>query len=434
MTVTINGTTGLITAGATSSGGGGVASNTALGGDALVANTTGATNTAIGNEALKANTTASNNTAVGYQAAYSNTTGTSIEAFGYQALYANTTGANNSAFGFYALQANTTGSSNNAFGRGALAANTTGANNTAFGYPALNSNTTGGNNTAVGVSALASNTTASNNTAVGYQAGYSHTTGTGGNTFLGRLSGYSTTGNDNTFVGNTSGYSMTTGTKNTILGPYNGNQNSLDIRTASNYIVLSDGDGNPKVLVDNNSIFITGGAVSAGGIDVGSSTNPGVAIYGGSAKGIITVQNNNDSNMYMSKASGYSSGIYVKFYVNSSQVGKIETGGSTTSYVTTSDYRLKENVVPMTGALDKVALLKPVTYKWKTTGDSGQGFIAHELAEVCPDAVSGEKDALDKDGKIQPQGIDTSFLVATLVAAIQELKAEVDSLKQQLGK
>jgi squalene cyclase len=60
---------------------------------------------------------------------------------------------------------------------------------------------------------------------------------------------------------------------------------------------------------------------------------------------------------------------------------------------------------------------------------TGQGFIAHELQSVVPDCVTGEKDAVDKEGNPVYQGIDTSFLVATLVAAIQELKAEVDALK-----
>ena len=83
----------------------------------------------------------------------------------------------------------------------------------------------------------------------------------------------------------------------------------------------------------------------------------------------------------------------------------------------------------MTGALSKVALLKPCTYKWNADGSDGEGFIAHELAEVCPQAVTGEKDAVDEDGNIKSQGIDTSFLVATLTAAIQELKAEFDAYK-----
>jgi len=122
-------------------------------------------------------------------------------------------------------------------------------------------------------------------------------------------------------------------------------------------------------------------------------------------------------------------------YLNTSStnVGKIAITSTATSYVTSSDYRLKENIAPMTGALAKVAQLKPCTYTWKSNGEASQGFIAHELAEVVPDCVTGEKDAVNEDGSIKAQGIDTSFLVATLTAAIQELKAEVDALKAQIN-
>ena len=112
--------------------------------------------------------------------------------------------------------------------------------------------------------------------------------------------------------------------------------------------------------------------------------------------------------------------------------GYISTTGTTTSYVTTSDYRLKENVQPMVGALEKVALLKPVTYTWKSDGSAGEGFIAHELQAVVPNAAVGEKDAVNEDGSINPQGIDTSFLVATLTAAIQEQQAIIESLKTRI--
>jgi hypothetical protein len=86
----------------------------------------------------------------------------------------------------------------------------------------------------------------------------------------------------------------------------------------------------------------------------------------------------------------------------------------------------------MTGALAKVALLKPCTYKWNVDGTDGEGFIAHELAEVVPDCVSGAKDAIDENGNPVHQGIDTSFLVATLTAAIQEQQALIQSLKARL--
>jgi hypothetical protein len=114
------------------------------------------------------------------------------------------------------------------------------------------------------------------------------------------------------------------------------------------------------------------------------------------------------------------------------QTGSITNNGTTTAYNTSSDYRLKENIAPMTGALDKVAALKPCTYTWKADGSAGEGFIAHELAEVVPQCVTGEKDAVDADGKPQYQGVDTSFLVATLTAAIQEQQAIIESLKSRL--
>lgn len=150
------------------------------------------------------------------------------------------------------------------------------------------------------------------------------------------------------------------------------------------------------------------------------------ASYNGQAKqGIVLKDTNatlNGSYMYFINSSG-------------SLAGQIQHNGTTTvSYVTSSDYRLKENVTPMVNALNKIAKLKPVTYTWKNTnGEQGEGFIAHELAEVCPLAVSGKKDEVNEDGSIKSQGIDTSFLVATLTAAIQELSAKVDAQQQEIN-
>jgi len=126
--------------------------------------------------------------------------------------------------------------------------------------------------------------------------------------------------------------------------------------------------------------------------------------------------------------------VIMGFYNSSNTaIGSIQQNTFTSvAFITSSDYRLKENIVPMTGALDKVALLKPVTYKWKIDGSNGQGFIAHELQEIVPEAVAGEKDAVDEDGNIKPQGIDTSFLVATLTAAIQEQQAIINDLKARV--
>ena len=133
----------------------------------------------------------------------------------------------------------------------------------------------------------------------------------------------------------------------------------------------------------------------------------------------------------VSQATGNRAAIFSN--TSGTGTGNITINASTTSYNTSSDYRLKENIQPMTGALAKVSALKPVTYKWKADGSNGEGFIAHELQAVVPDCVTGEKDAVDDDGNPKYQGVDTSFLVATLTAAIQELKAELDAVKAKVG-
>jgi hypothetical protein len=148
----------------------------------------------------------------------------------------------------------------------------------------------------------------------------------------------------------------------------------------------------------------------------------------------LVLGNTTNGTVY-TNTSGTANYLAIGFYNNGtsySNAGAISVSGSTTTYATSSDYRLKENIAPMQNALNVVQQLKPVTYKWKIDGSSGQGFIAHELQAVVPDCVTGEKDAVDEEGKIIPQMIDTSFLVATLTAAIQELNAKVTALEAKL--
>jgi hypothetical protein len=145
------------------------------------------------------------------------------------------------------------------------------------------------------------------------------------------------------------------------------------------------------------------------------------------------------------RASGNPSNPIVFLNSSGNTAGYINVNNTTTTYITSSDYRLKENIAPMTGALSKVQQLNPVTYKWKADGSDGQGFIAHELQAIVPDCVVGEKDGTklidikDEQGNVTGQeevpvyqGIDTSFLVATLTAAIQEQQAIITDLKSRI--
>jgi hypothetical protein len=168
---------------------------------------------------------------------------------------------------------------------------------------------------------------------------------------------------------------------------------------------------------------------SSGNLLVGttSSTNAGRITAAADSAGAAYPLMVNNTN------TGSGSQIVVDILRNGTRVGSISNTNTATTYATSSDYRLKHDIQPMIGALAKVAALKPCTYKWKADGSDGEGFIAHELAEVCPQAVTGEKDAVDEEGNIKPQGIDTSFLVATLTAAIKELKAELDATKAEVA-
>jgi hypothetical protein len=204
-------------------------------------------------------------------------------------------------------------------------------------------------------------------------------------------------------------------------------------------------DSSGNLLVGTTTTSIAGTTLAGKGI--GQSAD-----YSGTYAQAINSSSTTGNQLFVAFGRGGSSCGYI-----------ISTGTNSTSFGTSSDYRLKENIAPMTGALAKVSALKPVTYNWKEDGTASQGFIAHELQEICPEAVVGEKDAvrmqryeispaipaeIDEDGKTIKeaveavmgerevpayQGIDTSFLVATLTAAIQELKSIVDAQAERIA-
>jgi hypothetical protein len=177
---------------------------------------------------------------------------------------------------------------------------------------------------------------------------------------------------------------------------------------------------------------------SAGELLVGSTTNPSTAklrLYKTGNRANLEAEQG-DSGGYNFQSIAFNNGgtyYHCNFQEGSTQRGSIVSNGSNTTYNTGSDYRLKDDVVPMTGGLNKISALKPVAWKWKSNGSDGQGFLAHELAEVCPDAVTGAKDAVDENGNPVYQMVDVSYLVATLTAAIQELKAINDTQAETIN-
>ena len=167
-----------------------------------------------------------------------------------------------------------------------------------------------------------------------------------------------------------------------------------------------------------------GGFVDSAAIQSNGGTGHGAAFQTDATSGFAAACFSRDSN----------NGAVQEFFyaVGSSAVGTITITSSSTSYNTSSDYRLKTDVQPMTGASARVQALNPVNFEWIADGTRVDGFLAHEAQAVVPEAVTGTKDAVDADGNPEYQGIDQSKLVPLLTAALQEALTKIDALEARI--
>ena len=381
-------------------GGGATSTNTAVGASALNATNTIGDCTAFGYQALKL-TTGKQNTAVGSNAGASMTSGEGLAAFGWNAANLNTAD-NVTALGHNTLGVNTTGANNTAVGNAALNVNTTGGSNTAVGRQALVANTTASNNTAVGYQALYSNTTGTQNTAIGREAGKNITTANY-NCFVGDGAGTSTTGARNTFIGQGAGNAVTTGANNTIIGGYSGNGSPLG-NTGSSFIVFADGNGNVKQFWHSDGYW-----------EYVSNTQLRLPSTGGT--GYI----------------GYladSSSIQISY--NSTGNGVRLTSGAT-SWSTWSDQRLKNVTGTYTAPLADISQLQPIKFTWKSDEENKPqvGILAQSVQPVVPEAV--EEGTISLEDETKYLTVRYTELIPLMVAAIQELKAELDTVKAELA-
>ena len=421
-------------------GGGAVSTNTAVGASALAATATGTENTGIGSSALTALTTGSYNTAVGRIAMQSNTTGAQNTAMGYATLKACTTAQNNAAFGDQALQASTTASYNTAVGSLACFNTTTGANNVAVGYASLNQNTTASSNTAVGYQAgysFASTGTAPV-TAFGYQAAYSINaadpritaigyqalyTNNGGGFYENTAVGYSaakltTTGSSLVAVGNECLAANTTGSKNVAIG-----YQALVANTAtSNCTAIGYQAG-------SGLSGSAGGFTSIGYQSGNNFTNGFNSTFVGNGAQAGAPTGNNEIVICTSGQTG--KGTSTGFIAPST--GGVYQGNNSSSWSTTSDQRLKKNIVDNTEGLDKIVQIRVRNFEYRTAEEVTElpahsvidkqgvqlGVIAQELREVCPDCVKEES-----TGVIS---VDSDNIFWHMINAIKDLKALVDA-------
>jgi hypothetical protein len=184
--------------------------------------------------------------------------------------------------------------------------------------------------------------------------------------------------------------------------------------------------GAERMRIDSGGALLVG---TTSAIPGNSGTQDGVSIYSGTI-GRIVISANNDRALELRRRAA--NGQIAQFFRDTTQVGNISVTTTATSYVTSSDYRLKEDWQPMTGAITRLNQLKPVNFAWKADGSRVDGFLAHEAQEVVPEAVTGTKDAVDAEGKPEYQGIDQSKLVPLLTAALQEAVAKIAALEARL--
>lgn len=358
---------------------------TALGYNAGVS-TTGLYNTAVGTTALFANSTGASNTAIGYSALANLTTGSNNTAIGHFSLYTTSTSNNNVAVGDGALQAATTGNSNVAIGPTALYATTTGSNNIATGRSALRSNTSGGDNTAYGYQALYTNTTGTNNTAVGKDALLNSTAGD--NCALGWIALTGTTTGRHSAFGSAALYSNTTGTSLTGFGY---------------------------------------GALSA------NTTGSGNAGFGYGALQNTTTGSGNTAINPLNSGTTYAPVFDPTTHDNRFCMGST---GVTNAYIqvawtVVSDARDKTDFAPVPHGLEFVTQLQPTAYRYKQTRQAteGHGPIRYGFKAQDVLALEGSNPVIVDAEDSEKLRFNDQSMIAVLVKAIQELKAEFNLYK-----
>lgn len=468
--------------------------NTGVGHDALTTNTTGEFNSALGTEALRLNTTGGGMAAVGYRSLYSNTTGYSHTAIGREALEANTTGLYNTAVGRQALEANTTSSYNTAIGTFAGQSGTTSGNNTYVGY-AAGLDTTSGGNTFVGRSAGSAMTTGSGNTIIGRWGGNTDgldirtssnnivladgnfsarlhidssgnptfratapilnvtTTTTSGNDAVIRVSGARTSSSTSNIATvrfanqTTSPYNLAEIVARDPAGAHANGRGRLVFRTSSSGTLSDVMDINYDGVISMGSSGNSTQLNLAGAGGTGTISTDGAQFLGGTDK------------VELRQYCGTTSGRTLQSFRNpNGQVGYILISGSSVSYNTSSDYRLKENVVDLTSATERLKQLQPKRFNFIADADTTvDGFLAHEVSDIVPEAVSGTKDAMiDEEYEVTPevrddegnlvseavmgtrsvpdyQGIDQAKLVPLLTAALQEAITKIEQLEARVA-
>ena len=205
--------------------------------------------------------------------------------------------------------------------------------------------------------------------------------------------------------GNETGLSINNGTYTYKIGDIDGGENQSFIEIDS---------ANQKTIFNNTNVGI-------------GTTSPSSLI-----EMSATLDNTSSKLLRLTRSNqGSAPAKAVGFYSNSGERGSITVSNFATAYNTSSDYRLKENVIPIEDGINRLMSLKPCRFNFISEEQVVDGFIAHEAQDIVPEAISGEKDQIDEDGNEVYQGIDQAKLVPLLTAALQEAIKRIEILEQK---
>jgi hypothetical protein len=223
---------------------------------------------------------------------------------------------------------------------------------------------------------------------------------------------------------------------NSVFGADNTSDPKSILQTVTNHpLVLGTNNTERMRINDDGSLFINHasnthpivGTERLGVVGGTGSTAVGIACNAGHATGVgLFVSSTPDGAVDFVKFSSGSGG---------DTRGLIEFDGSNMTYGGTSDYRLKENIATYTKGIETLKKLNPIAFTWKESKASDVGFLAHEVAEIHPSAVSGDKDGMETvagEEKIRPQMLDPSKLVGILTGALQEAVAKIETLEAEV--
>ena len=201
-----------------------------------------------------------------------------------------------------------------------------------------------------------------------------------------------------------------------------GNDDTIVLNAAANGRTIFQENGTERARFDTSGNMLIGKTATGTG-NTGCQFEPsGTGVF--SRSGDICMVLNRETN----------AGECVSIRQGGTAVGGIDANSSSVDFNTSSDYRLKENVTTSWDATTRLKQLKPVRFSWKVDSKSEadtDGFLAHEVSSVVPQAISGDKDAVDADGNPKHQGIDHSKLVALLVKTVQELETRIATLESK---